>query len=173
MPTIHISVANKMATRKSGQIVSGNDDYTVQFTFDAEWEGVPDKIARFIYDGGHYDVFIDAQGASPIPRLRGRARALKIGVYSKTNSSRRTTTSATVEVVPSVLDENSSESGWYKGEAPELEGYFSGEITEVALPNITTLRDHAFITTKRWPGYPRLISQRSENMPFTSACPSR
>lgn len=101
MPQLQIQVTNKKATymERGGDIVCGNGDYSVLFTFDAEWDGVPDKVARFIWNGQYFDAAIDENGVASVPVIRGAAYVL-VGVYSETM---HTTTSASIPCSPSIL----------------------------------------------------------------------
>lgn len=55
---LHIDVVNKVATyrKRDGDIVCGNNDYKIQFSFDSEWDAHATKTARFIWGGGYTDV---------------------------------------------------------------------------------------------------------------------
>lgn len=101
MPQLQIQVTNKKATymERGGDIVCGNGDYSVLFTFDAEWDGVPDKVARFIWNGQYFDAAIDENGVASVPVIRGAAYVL-VGVYSE---AMHTTTSASIPCSPSIL----------------------------------------------------------------------
>lgn len=50
MPEINIAITNKVATVQGTPIiVCGNSDYTINFTFDADWDALTYKTARFVY----------------------------------------------------------------------------------------------------------------------------
>ena len=57
MKDLHIMVADKIATyhQRDGEIVCGNSDYQIVFTFDDEWAGKT-KTARFRWGGENHDV---------------------------------------------------------------------------------------------------------------------
>ena len=101
MPQLQIQVTNKKATylERGGDIVCGNGDYSVLFSFDTEWDGVPDKVARFVWNGQYFDSPIDENGVALVPVIRGAAYVL-VGVYSETLF---TTTSASIPCSPSIL----------------------------------------------------------------------
>lgn len=50
MKNLNVIVTNKIARylQRDGEIVCGNSDYQITFTFDADWEGYETKTARFI-----------------------------------------------------------------------------------------------------------------------------
>lgn len=103
MPNIRISVQNKIARarRSDGSIVCGNGDYTVQFSFDSEWEAHPQKTARFIWNDSYFDV--DFVGdVCPVPTI-GRASEVQVGVYV---GALRTTTPAVIHCRPSVCSDD-------------------------------------------------------------------
>lgn len=99
---IYISVANKVAVHQkdSGEkdIVCGNTDYVARFTFDAEWDAVEDKTARFIWNGVYQDVPI-LNGVCEIPSLYNTKRVL-VGVFG---GNLHTTTSAVIDCRLSIL----------------------------------------------------------------------
>ena len=100
MKTLHINVADKVATylQRDGDIVCGNSDYEVKFTFDAEWAGYEEKTARFIWNGQHTDVPFTGD-TCPVPEIRN-ARLVTVGVYVEDMS---TTTPATIPARLSIL----------------------------------------------------------------------
>jgi hypothetical protein len=82
---INIKVTNKRATVIGAPvIVCVNSGYTVQFTFDEEWDGLKFKTARFVYvkDGAvrHTDVPFDGDTAE-VPMLTNIKEVL-VGVFS-------------------------------------------------------------------------------------------
>ncbi len=100
MKTLHINVANKVATysRRDGDIVCGNSDYQVKFTFDSEWEAHSEKTARFIWGGAHHDVDFTGDTCN-VPKI-SNAHEVQIGVYAGDLS---TTTPAVVGCLRSIL----------------------------------------------------------------------
>lgn len=103
MPVLHVDVKNKVATfsGRSGGIVCGNADYSIQFAFDTEWDSAERKTARFIWNRRYVDIGFTGD-TCPIPVIEG-ADSLQIGVY--TDGDLRTTTPASVRCYRSILDE--------------------------------------------------------------------
>lgn len=100
MKTLHVHVADKIATyhKRDGDIICGNSDYQVEFTFDSEWQGHNDKTARFKYNGKYTDV--DFSGTTcPVPILTNTTK-VKVGVYA---GDLNTTTAAVIHCKPSIL----------------------------------------------------------------------
>lgn len=100
MRTLHINVTNKVATfqARDGDIVCGNTDYQIAFTFDAEWDEHQEKTARFIWNGQYTDIPFTGN-TCPAPMVKG-ASVLTVGVYA---GELRTTTPAEIGCRPSVL----------------------------------------------------------------------
>ena len=85
MPNIQITVTDKIATAAEGsEIICGNSDYTVTFTFDSEWGRYTTKTARFNFVRNgvwHYmDVLFDGDTCA-IPTLDD-VYEVEIGVYA-------------------------------------------------------------------------------------------
>ena len=99
MPQIRISIQNKIAraVRRDGCIVCGNGDYEILFSFDAEWDPHKEKVARFIWDGGYFDVPFEGD-VCPVPCITS-APSVEVGVYAGTL---RTTTPAVIRCRPSI-----------------------------------------------------------------------
>ena len=109
MKTLHISVLDKIATylKRDGDIVCGNSDYQIEFTFDSEWNDYQSKTARFIINGKYVDVaFLGT--VCPVPVIIN-ADTLQVGVYA---GDLTTTTSATIPCRKSILCEGSPEEGF-------------------------------------------------------------
>lgn len=104
MKTLHISVADKVATyqKRDGDIVCGNSDYQIQFTFDREWDAYPEKVARFKWLGQYYDMDINSEGICSVPKLRNTT-IVEVGVYAGDLS---TTTAAIIPAKISILCNN-------------------------------------------------------------------
>lgn len=102
MPNIRISVQNKIAKYTGKGIVCGNNDYTVTFRFDSEWDVHPRKTARFIWNDAYYDVEFVGD-TCPMPLIK-QAHEVEVGVYVGTL---RTTTSAIIHCRPSVRSDDS------------------------------------------------------------------
>ena len=100
MKTLHIIVANKIATysQRGGDIVCGNSDYQIEFTFDDEWDAYAQKTARFIWNGKSKDVVFSGT-VCPVPIVANTDR-LEVGVYAE---SLCTTTSAVIACRRSIL----------------------------------------------------------------------
>lgn len=86
MPNIEITVAGKIATNTTPEvvIVCGNSDYFVTFDLDAEWDAEPKRVARFSYirDGRlrHKDQPFEGSSVA-VPVLSG-VRQVTVGVYA-------------------------------------------------------------------------------------------
>ena len=100
MNTLHITVNQKRATysQRDGDIVCGNGDYQIQFTFDDEWKDVQSKTARFIWNGQYFDVYFTGDTCG-VPVITNTDYVL-IGVYSE---ELQTTTSARIKCRRSIL----------------------------------------------------------------------
>lgn len=122
MIDLHISVNNKIATfqRRDGDIVCGNSDYQIKFTFDEEWEAYENKIARFIWGGQFQDVEFTGD-TCPVPILSG-VTLCEVGVYA---GELCTTTSAFIACKPSILCQEASPS-------VENDGYYANEARKYA-----------------------------------------
>lgn len=97
---LHIDVVNKIATyrRRDGDIVCGNSDYVVEFTFDSDWDDSPVKTARFITPSGNQDVVFEGTTVA-VPKLYN-ARMVSVGVFA---GDLHTTTAAVIGCLPSIL----------------------------------------------------------------------
>lgn len=141
---LHISVAGKIATyqKRDGDIVCGNNDYSVRFTFDAEWDSVADKTARFIWNGVYQDQPI-TNGVCAVPTIRG-AREVQIGVYG---GDLHTTTPAVIICRPSILcqdpDANPDTGRDYEAALTKLvrDAEEAADRTEAAAADMTGLPD--------------------------------
>lgn len=122
MKTLHINVANKVATysRRDGDIVCGNSDYQVKFAFDSEWADVGPKTARFIWGGGSYDVGFTGDTCA-VPKIRN-AHEVQVGVYA---GDLRTTTAAVIPCLRSILCGD-------EPQHPEREEDYASEAKEAA-----------------------------------------
>ena len=100
MQTLHISVADKIATyqRRDGDIICGNSNYQIEFAFDSEWDAYAEKTVRFIINGEYTDV--DFKGTTCAVPIVQNAHRIEIGVYA---GDLRTTTRAIIECRPSIL----------------------------------------------------------------------
>ena len=104
---LHISVKNKIATyqKRDGDIVCGNSNYKIVFSFDEEWAEHESKTARFIWNGQFHDVDI-VDNTCTVPVISG-ANLCTIGVYAGELS---TTTPAYINCKHSILCQPSSPS---------------------------------------------------------------
>lgn len=93
MRDLHIIVNNKVATylTRDGNIVCGNNDYRIVFTFDSEWDSYTTKTARFEWNGK--SVKVDFTGNTVKVPVLSNTTLLKVGVYVEEIS---TTTSADI-----------------------------------------------------------------------------
>lgn len=86
MPTINISVENKVAKLTSDSvIVCGNSDYTIEFDFDSEWDDFEAKTVRVAYikKGRHECVDVLFENSTvTIPAVYG-VQQVAIGVYAE------------------------------------------------------------------------------------------
>ncbi len=80
---LQINVNGKIATysKRGGDIVCGNSDYKIHFTFDSSWKNAATKYARFIWNGEYTDVPIDSSGNVTVPRIENTDQCL-VGVYA-------------------------------------------------------------------------------------------
>lgn len=163
---IKIQVANKLAkVEGSPSIVCGNSDYSIDFTFDAEWEGEAVKTARFVYvqnGTAKYQDISFTGSAVKVPVL-SNTREVKVGVFA---GDLQTTTPARIRCEPSILCGSMSADptpgpdigdggsihtrcfdGSFVGEFVDLKigalryGAFAEckEITKISLPNCTKI----------------------------------
>lgn len=103
MPVLHVEVKNKKAsyTRRDGDIICCNSDYTIQFSFDEEWDGVDEKTAIFVWPGERKRVTFTGD-TCPVPAIHA-AKSVLVGVCS-TDDPPIATTPARIRCVPSILD---------------------------------------------------------------------
>lgn len=99
---LHIDVVNKIANyqTRDGCIVCGNSGYQIQFNFDSDWDGVDDKVARFIWNDETRDVPIDSNGLCEVPIVTN-TYDVKVGVFSE--SAGMSTTGAMIACYRSIL----------------------------------------------------------------------
>lgn len=100
MKTLHINVIDKIATyqRRDGEIVCGNSDYQIEFTFDSEWAEHTTKTARFIVNGQYTDV--DFTGDTCTAPIISNTDKVTVGVYA---GNLCTSTPAIINCTPSIL----------------------------------------------------------------------
>lgn len=82
MKILHVTVADKVATytRRDGEIICGNKDYKIVFTFDSEWDAYPTKTARFVTKGQPQEVVFTGNEC-PVPAQHG-AKQVEVGVFA-------------------------------------------------------------------------------------------
>lgn len=97
---LHVAVNNKIATyrQRDGSIVCGNKGYSVQFSFDAEWEEHRVKTARFIYNSHVVDTVFEGDTVE-VPILRNTT-LVAVGVFA---GDLQTTTPAIIPCRKSIL----------------------------------------------------------------------
>lgn len=104
MPEIQMTITEKIAAvRDAPVIVCGNSDYTIQFTFDSEWDDYEEKTAEFRYwrngERKKDEVLFSGDTVS-IPILRD-IDEVEIGVYA---GNLRTSTPARIPCARSITD---------------------------------------------------------------------
>lgn len=100
MYTINISVREKIATHTSNIFyVCGNSDFVVHFDFDADWDGVDTKTARFISENGVYQDQVFTGSDCPVPII-SNTNYIRVGVFA---GNLQTTTPARVQAARSIL----------------------------------------------------------------------
>lgn len=104
MPTINVTVRNRIATAQRWQcIICGNSDYIVDFDLDDEWNDMPNKVAVFVTNTRgnirHERVLFDGSTCG-IPVLRG-VNMVDIGIEA---GDIRTTTPAHVKCEACITD---------------------------------------------------------------------
>lgn len=104
MPTINVTVRNRIATAQRWQcIICGNSDYIVDFDLDDEWNDMPNKVAVFVTNTRgnirHERVLFDGSTCG-IPVLRG-VNIVDIGIEA---GDIRTTTPAHVKCEACIAD---------------------------------------------------------------------
>lgn len=160
MPSINISVAEKIATNTTPGvvIVCGNSDYTVSFDFDAEWANETNRVARFVYfkDGtGHHREVEFTGNTVNVPTLFGVDYVL-VGAYA---GDLRTTTPAKVLCDRSILCGDPLEA------PPETAKLLQGQIAALAetvssLMQAATVRlAEVTLSASKWAGSKNLYSQ--------------
>ena len=77
---IDVAIRNKIATASDERYICGNSDYLIRFDFDAEWDPLITKTARFINGEEEYDVVFSGSEC-PVPTFANATR-LMVGVYA-------------------------------------------------------------------------------------------
>lgn len=109
---IKINITNKRAKVEGAPvIVCGNSGYTIEFTFDAEWDQAAAKTARFVYAQGgmlrHTDVEFTGNTVK-VPYMVG-IRSVQVGVFVE-GENISTTTPAKIACETSIRCEAGVES---------------------------------------------------------------
>lgn len=133
MKILHITVKNKIAVycKRDGDIVCGNGDYQVKFTFDEEWDSSSEKTARFIWNGKYYDVKFTGDTCK-VPVI-SNTESVQVGVYTE-DDALQTTTSAVIGCKRSVRCGGESEH-------PESSVITYGEVLQTANDAKTTAEE--------------------------------
>lgn len=136
MKILHISVQDKIAIyqKRDGDIVGGNSDYQVKFTFDDEWDAHTEKTARFIVNGQFTDVEFTGDTCQ-VPIITS-ADSVSVGVYA---GDLCTTTPATIPAKRSILCESASPSV----ENDEYYGNKAKEAAELAVEAVERATEEA------------------------------
>ena len=103
---LYVDVVKKIATfqKRGGNIVCGNNDYQIQFSFDREWDAHDEKTARFIFNGQFIDIDFSKtkdKNICSVPILYDTTE-VEVGVYA---GELKTTTSAFIGCYRSILCE--------------------------------------------------------------------
>ena len=105
--TLNIIVRNKIATTiDPATVVNGNNDYTVVFDFDSEWDSLSSKTAMFVYgrEEQKYKTVTFTGNSCVMPALYNTGYVL-IGVFA---GDIKTTTAAYVKCIPCIRDNDST-----------------------------------------------------------------
>lgn len=105
--TLNITVRNKIATTTDpATVVNGNNDYTVVFDFDSEWDSLSSKTAMFVYgrEEQKYKTVTFTGNSCVMPALYNTGYVL-IGVFA---GDIKTTTAAYVKCLPCIRDNDST-----------------------------------------------------------------
>ena len=99
--TINIAIKHKIATNTSQRIlyVCGNSDYTINFTFDAEWDAFTTKTARFITEQNTVIDIIFRGNKCNMPMM-SNTHLIQVGVFA---GDLKTTTPAVIGAKKSIL----------------------------------------------------------------------
>lgn len=117
---LQITVINNNANyqARGGPIVCDNDGYRIAFAFDSEWGAYPEKTARFIWNGAHWDEKI-VDNVCKVPIITDTDE-VEVGVYA---GPLHTTTSARISCLRSVRSGTTEQT-------PEQRAYEAGKKSE-------------------------------------------
>lgn len=104
---LNIAVRNKIATTiDPATVVNGNNDYTVVFDFDSEWDSLSSKTAMFVYgrEEQKYKTVTFTGNSCVMPALYNTGYVL-IGVFA---GDIKTTSAAYVKCIPCIRDNDST-----------------------------------------------------------------
>lgn len=104
---LNIAVRNKIATTiDPATVVNGNNDYTVVFDFDSEWDSLSSKTAMFVYgrEEQKYKTVTFTGNSCVMPALYNTGYVL-IGVFA---GDIKTTSAAYVKCIPCIKDNDST-----------------------------------------------------------------
>ena len=104
---LNIAVRNKIATTTDPTtVVNGNNDYTVVFDFDSEWDSLSSKTAMFVYgrEEQKYKTVTFTGNSCVMPALYNTGYVL-IGVFA---GNIKTTSAAYVKCIPCIRDNDST-----------------------------------------------------------------
>lgn len=104
---LNIAVRNKIATTiDPATVVNGNNDYTVVFDFDSEWDSLSSKTAMFVYgrEEQKYKTVTFTGNSCIMPALYNTGYVL-IGVFA---GNIKTTSAAYVKCIPCIRDNDST-----------------------------------------------------------------
>lgn len=149
MRNIAIKIENKIAVRlDEKEIVCGNSNYTITFTFDEEWVKHDGKIARFTFLKNEKTKYIDVTfsgNSCKVPILSGIDK-VSVGVYA---GDLQTTTGAVIRCKKSILcggqqaDTTSPENNarmfdyFEQNYAPAIKGTVSGAADKIIIDDIS------------------------------------
>ena len=106
MPTIFVNVKDKIAkSEQTPVVVCGNSDYTLDITFDSEWDAYPVKTMQVVWcvNGIYgYDCTIFEGSTVQLPPIYGAAE-IAIGFFA---GNIRTTTPAHIPCAQCIKDGN-------------------------------------------------------------------
>lgn len=97
--TITVTIESRIAkAEKDALYICGNSDYAVEFLFDAEWDELPTKTARFVFGDKYTDVVFQGN-VCPMPVI-SHSLVIQIGVFA---GNLHTTTPAQISARKSIL----------------------------------------------------------------------
>ena len=99
MKEIHIRIKDRIASYdlSEGHVICDNNDYTIVFDFDEEWESYPLRTARFVTGGAYSDVPFSGTRCD-MPKMEN-TELCAVGVYA---GDLRTTTPAMIPCQKSI-----------------------------------------------------------------------